>query len=376
MKLSPEKREEIRRAVDLQDVIERATGLVFKGGKAKMGECPFCHHGQKTACFEVRPEIGSYRCRSGGCGAHGDVFQWLMDYEGLPFPEAARKAAGLGGVALPEDPRAQPVDPAEEAARQAAKARDDALRRALTAAAAWFRENLAGPGGEACRAYLERRGWSEAVDAWGLGYAPDDWQALVRHLESQGVPQEVRLAAGLTALAKPKEGAPEAPRREYAAFRGRMTGEVLDDRGRLCAFWARLLPGGAADAPKVLNTPEIPGVFVKGEVLFGLWQARPALRRLGFALLLEGQGDTVTCHLAEHEHAVATCGTALTLAQAKLLRRYVPHVAVGYDGDDAGRKATELALELLWQAGLTTSVVELPEGEDPDSFLHPKEEAA
>jgi DNA primase len=379
MKFSPELLEEIRRRIHLQDLIEGQTGLTFRGGKAKQGECPFCHGGKKTPCFEVRPEIGSFRCRSGACGEHGDVFAWFMLREGLTFPEAVRRAAHVACYPLPEDPKAAaptPEEEAREAERRAAEERAEAGRRALTVAAAWFAEQYVAPQGEACRAYVERREWTDGAQEWGLGFAPDDWQALLQHLDGCGIPREVRVASGLTNLSRPKE---DGSQREYVTFRHRLTGEILDDRGRLCGFWARNLgPDTVGDrtVPKILNTPEIPGVFSKGQVLFGLWQARPALRRLGYALLVEGQGDTIACHLHEHPVALASCGTAFTLDQARLVKRHVDHLVLCYDGDDAGRKATEQALELAWQAGLSTSVVELPEGEDPDSYLRKSEEVA
>ena len=348
----------IRESVDLVALISEYVPLRRQGARF-VGLCPF--HQEKTPSFGVSRGKSFYYCF--GCQASGDAISFLRHVEGLSFGEALTKLAERVGIDLPEPDDAS----AREQAR--ARARREALQQVMLAAQSFFEEQLhCHPHASLARDELERRGVQEAVaQRFKLGYAPLAWDALARHLADRQLSMEAAQATGLI-----------APRRQgggyYDRFRHRLMFPVIDQHGRTLAFSGRALsePAGvesqSAPAAKYINSPEGP-LYKKGQVLFGLAQARSQMRKLNQAILCEGNFDVLALHQAGFEQAVAPLGTAFTIEQARLLRRFVEEAVVVFDGDGAGRKATRAAFELLETAGIRSRAVRLPDGGDPDSLL-------
>jgi DNA primase len=283
-----------------------------------------------------------------GCQAGGDAFKFVMLYEKLDFAESVEFLAKRWGVPLPTE-RARPEN--------------DARARLLVmneTAAGFFRSQWSDASrGRAAREYIAGRGVSESVsERFALGYAPDTWDALGNVLGARGFkPQEVQ-TAGLAVPRKDGSG-------QYDRFRHRVIFPIRDVSGHVVAFGGRAL---GDSEPKYLNSPETPA-YVKGENLYGLDVARDAIRREGFAILVEGYLDLIALHQAGFENAVASLGTALTPSQVKLLARYSERVVVSYDGDKAGVNAAAKSLDLFLERGFDVRVAELPGEKDPDDFV-------
>jgi DNA primase len=267
--------------------------------------------------------------------------------------EAVRKLADMAGVELPER---GPVDPAEDAA---ARERSTMLH-AVHAAQEFFQAALMAPEGERARAYLAERGIGlELAQRYGIGFGGDG-RGLMAELARRHVPPEVAEAVGLVLPSHHGDGF-------YERFRGRLVFPVFNLDGAPTAFSARRLPPDE-DGPKYVNSPESP-IYTKGAAVFGLVQARQAIRRMRSAVLVEGNFDVLAMAAAGVEHVVAPLGTALTSQQLRTLRRFAEHVVLCFDGDEAGRKASRRAVALLIEAGIEGDVVVLADGEDPDSLL-------
>ena len=335
--------EEVRQAADIVRLVSEQVSLK-KMGTSWKGLCPF--HQEKTPSFNVRTEPPLFHCF--GCGAGGDVFKFVMLHERVAFPEAIELVARRFGVPVPE--RSSEMGPDR-------KEREEMLAL-LDAAAQHFTRNLwSGPGARA-REYLLGRGFEkETLERIRAGAAPDSWTDLLDTLRKR-FPLPALLTAGLV-LEKQGGGS------HYDRFRNRAVFPILNEAGKVVAFGARSLDGSE---PKYLNSPETP-VYQKSRTLYGLSLAKDAIRREGHALLMEGYLDVARALQAGIGQAVATCGTALTQAHARLLRRFGDRVVVNFDQDDAGQKATRKSLEILVREGVQVSVVELPPGHDPDSFL-------
>jgi DNA primase len=330
---------EIRSRVDIVDLIGRYV-VLKKAGRNFKGLCPF--HDEKTPSFNVSPDRQIFHCF--GCGEGGDAIGFLMKHEALSFPEAARVLAGECGIAIPEDDSGE-------------KGVADRLLAAADVAQSFYRSSLGGPAGEAARDYLARRGLDrETIDQFGIGFAPDRWDAVVNALARKGISGEIGEQAGLLAR---KRG-------HYDRLRGRVVFPISDVRGRIIGFGGRALSAG--QEPKYLNTPESP-IFRKREVLYGFPFALEAIRRAERAIICEGYFDRLALHRAGLAEGLATCGTALTLEHARQLRRRTRQVVLLFDGDEAGRKAVERALEVLLPEGLRVRCAALPPGEDPDTLL-------
>lgn len=344
---------EIRDRADVVAVIGEHVQLK-KAGASFKGLCPF--HQEKSPSFHVSPPRRSYYCF--GCQKHGDVFSFLMELQGKSFGEVARELGERVGVAIPE----RPMSP-EEQARRSERSR---LLDVNAVAAAWYRE-LLGRGGPGL-SYLESRGIGPQVaEAFQLGVAPDAWDSLVGHLEGRRIPLEPALNVGLVARRTQGNG-------HYDRFRNRLMCPVILPAGEIVGFSGRTLAKNDPDTPKYMNSPESQ-VYKKSQLLFGLHAARPNFARRGRALLVEGNFDVIALHQAGFVETVAPLGTALTAEQVDTLRRLAPAVVLCLDGDKAGRAAALRAIPLLQAAGVTTKVVALPDGEDPDSFVR-KEGAA
>jgi DNA primase len=342
----------IRDRISIVEVISAHVSLK-RAGRNHLGLCPF--HSEKTPSFTVSDERGLFHCF--GCGESGTVFTFLMKTERLEFPEAVAQLAKRAGVALPES---RDDDPAA--------ARREALYAANAAAERFFTEALASAAGAAARRYLVGRGLSDATMArYGLGFAPAAGAALAAWLDRQRVSREVALQAGL--LGRSDDG------RIYDRFRGRVMFPIRDRRGRTIAFGGRTL---GDDQPKYLNSPESP-LFRKGEGLYGVAEARDAIRAADRAVLVEGYMDALLLVQEGIPYAVATLGTALTAAQLRLLAPLGgAQLAVFFffDGDRAGRQAALRAFGVCAEAGVWGRAAFLPDGYDPDSFIRERGAAA
>jgi DNA primase len=364
--------DEIRSRADILEIVGQVVKLKRSGGENWKGLCPF--HTEKTPSFTVNPKRNIYHCF--GCGAGGDAFSFLMRQERVAFPEAVRTLADRAGVALPDaSQRAPEVD-----------GKLEALRRAMALAAEFYTRSLWEPGGEKARAYLEQRGVDpEVAKRFGLGYAPESWNALLGVMGRQGIGEEVLVQAGLILARQNGPGF-------YDRFRGRLLFPIRDVQGRVVAFGGRALSG---EEPKYLNSPETP-LYVKGQMLYALDVARIAMRERSRAIIVEGYLDCLMAHQHGFGETVAALGTAFTPAQLGLLRRYADEVVALFDADAAGQKASSRLEEMMndvmdlqnlgWSVARTGGfekaghlpirVALLPPGHDPDSLLRAEGAAA
>ncbi len=347
--------------VDIVEVINRRVPLKKKG-REYSACCPF--HDEKTPSFYVSPSKQFYHCF--GCGAHGTALGFLMDYEHLDFVEAVESLAGQLGVEVPREAATLHLNGAHpHSASQATESTESgppskALYAVMERAALWFRQQLAPPAGQVAIDYLKGRGLSgEVAKTFGIGYAPPGWDGLLNALGD--VPKAQLIATGLV-IEKEENG------KVYDRFRERVMFPIRDRRGRVIAFGGRVLGDGT---PKYLNSPETP-IFHKGRELYGLHEARMALRDLPRLLVVEGYMDVVALAQFDIRYAVATLGTATTTEHLDRLFRMVDEVVFCFDGDRAGRKAAWRALENgleQMRDGRQVRFMFLPEGEDPDSLV-------
>jgi len=333
---------EIRDRVDLVDLVGRHVELK-RAGRSHKGLCPF--HAEKTPSFNVNPDRQIFHCF--GCGAGGDAIGFLMHHDNLTFPEAARVLAREVGVEIPAS------------SGGGERGQTERLLAALEVASRLYREALASSEGKAAREYLERRGLDvEAASRYGVGYAPDRWDAVTRALSRADIPAADGEKVGL--LRRGRSGG------HYDMLRGRLVFPIQDARGRVVGFGGRALAQG--QEPKYLNTTESP-VFHKRRALYGLPHALEPMRRASRAVVCEGYFDRIALERAGVGEGVATCGTSLTADHARELRRRTREVVLLFDGDAAGGQATWRALEVLLPEGLRVRRAVLPEGCDPDDVL-------
>lgn len=348
MRYGPNLLEEILRRTDIVQLVGRRVKLTRKG-QAFWGCCPF--HGEKTASFKVENARRTYKCF--GCGKGGDAFKWLMETEGLSFPEAVEKLAGEAGVELP---KWSPEDEAREEKRKS-------LYDVIELAASFFEAQLHASGGRVARDYLASRALNEeTAKKFRLGYAPASGNGLIEHLTAKNVTMDDMIAAGLV---RPADG--ERGVRDF--FFNRLMFPITDGRGRTVAFGGR---GLTADAkPKYINTGETE-FFSKGRLLYNFATARPAGIKAQTIIVAEGYMDVIALVRAGFEASVAPLGTALTEDQLMMLWKVAPEPVMSFDGDEAGRKAAlraaRLALPHL-QPGHSLRFAFLPGGEDPDSLI-------
>ncbi len=335
--------EEIRLRNDIVDVVSGYVRLQKKGS-SHWGLCPF--HNEKSPSFSVNGERQMYHCF--GCGAGGNVYTFLMNYENYSFPEAVRFLADRAGISLPE-----PEESEEARKREGRRAR---LLEVNRAAAKFFYYQLRGPRGEAGRRYLEnRRLTEETMRRFGLGFAGKNGAELVEYLHSRGFEDELIKEAGLAGYSE-RHGM-------TSQFWNRVMFPIQDINHKVIGFGGRVMGDGE---PKYLNSPETP-VFDKRRNLYGLNYARTA--RSGNIILCEGYMDVIAMHQAGFTQAVASLGTAFTPQQATLLRRYTDNVLLAYDSDGAGVKAALRGIGILREAGLTGRVIDMKPYKDPDEFM-------
>jgi DNA primase len=322
----------IKDATDLAALVGQAVKL-RKQGSAWVGLCPF--HSERSPSFQVVPDRGFYHCF--GCGKHGDAFTWLMEREGLAFPEAMEQLARSAGIDLPRH-RERPAAELDLEAR---------LRLAMDAAQSFYQKKLAESA--KAQAYLQTRGMAPAfvADA-GLGYAPDGWEALLGHLKGQGFSSELLEQTGL--VSRSERG------NTIDFLRDRLVIPIQDARGRVIAFGGRAF-GDAK--PKYLNTRETL-LFSKGSVLFGFHRAKGQLR--DGALVVEGYFDVLQLHQQGINQAVAPLGTALTEGHLQQVARFTKRLILCFDGDAAGLRAMEKSLRLALPMGFDVRLLLLPPG--------------
>ena len=336
---------EIKSRLPVVEVIGESV-ILKRAGSAYKGLCPF--HGEKTPSFVVTPERESWHCF--GCGKRGDIFDFVMERDGLDFREALTRLADKAGVEL-----------SERTAREDRRRRR--LREALEGAIAWYREVLVRtPQAERARDYLAERGFSEeTLERFAVGYAPNAWEALTKRLSGRGYSDQELLDAG---LASPSKRGGVIDR-----FRGRIIIPIRDPSGRATGLGGRILPG--ADGPKYLNSPATP-LFDKSRTLFGIDRAKGAIRKEKLTVIVEGYTDVMAAHQAGFANVVASLGTALTAGQVELATRYADGVALAYDVDLAGEAATQRGLleELGPDASVSkVRVIRIPTGKDPDELI-------
>lgn len=341
-------KDRVKEATDIVEVASRYLRLK-KSGKRFVALCPF--HREKAPSFSINPVGQFYHCF--GCGKSGDVYSLVMEMEGMTFPEALAFLAERVGI----DVRSTGDFDAERA-RQLAKGRAD-LMGINAAAERYYHRMLFEEAGKQALDYMKGRGFSdETLSAFGIGYAPNEWDALIRYFDAKGVKRGWLVSGGLA-----REGA-DGSVRDY--FRNRLMFPVRNAEGRVIAFGARAL--SEDDQPKYLNSPDTP-VFKKSRTLFGLDLARKEIGRRNTALVMEGYTDVMMAHQGGLEHVVATLGTAFSSEAAEILQRLAETVVVVFDGDEAGRQAARRALSVLLGPGVVPKLLLLPPEHDPCSYI-------
>ena len=329
---------------DIVDVVSGYVRLSKKSGSNMFGLCPF--HSEKTASFSVAPDKGIYYCF--GCHAGGGVVNFIMQIEGLDFPDAVRFLAKRAGMEIPEDE-----------AYHSQYQKQERLWALCKDAARFFRQQLFSPVGKPAQAYIQKRALSmDTVKRFGLGFSPDAWATLTDTMKEKGYRLDELIDAGLSI--RGKNGG------VYDRFRNRLMFPVIDVRGDFIGFSGRILGDGE---PKYMNSPETM-VFNKSRNLFALNLAKKS--KSGHIILAEGNVDVVMMHQAGFDGAVASLGTSLTPEQARLISHYTNEVIIAYDNDGAGKKASQRAIGLLEKLDLKVKVLSMSGAKDPDEYIKTK----
>lgn len=326
---------------EITDVVSQYVKLTKRSGSNLFGLCPF--HSEKTPSFSVAPDKQIYHCF--GCGKGGGVIGFIMEIENLSYPDAVRFLANRAGIPVPEENRDEGYGKRER------------VLELNKAAARFFYDCLCSPGGELGRAYLKKRAISPQMAVrFGLGLAPDTWDSLTKAMRSRGFSDTELFEAGLVRRSNKGGGV-------YDTFRNRLMFPVIDVRGSVIGFSGRILDDGE---PKYMNSPETI-VFNKSRNLFAMNLAKKSKK--GYIILSEGNIDVVSLHQSGFDCAVASLGTSLTPEQARLISRYSDTVIIIYDGDSAGQKATQRAINILGKLNLKVRVVKLTGAKDPDEYI-------
>ncbi len=349
--------EDIRSRADIVEVVSDYVKLELKG-KNYTGLCPF--HQEKTPSFTVNREKQLYYCF--GCGAGGDIFNFLMEIENLPFYEAAKVLAERFGVPIPEYNN------------YSSSRKLDEMRDQLFAIHEWTTRYyqyllMDHPRGQAAREYFEKRGFTRAtIEKFRLGYAPQAWTALFHFLKKKGYSDYLLENSGLVLPSKQRNNYRNSKDFAdfYDRFRDRAMFTIFNLRGQPIGFGGRVM--SSDQSPKYLNSSETE-IFIKNQNLYGLNFARDAIRQTHQAIIVEGYTDVITAHQHGVENVIASLGTSLTENQARLLARYAEEVYIAYDADTAGQSATLRGLDILKNEGLLVKVVQLPDSTDPDELI-------
>lgn len=333
----------VRDAVNIVDVISRYVSLK-KSGRNYMGLCPF--HKEKTPSFSVHPVKQIYKCF--GCGVGGNVFSFLMEHEHISFLDALKRLAEETGIELELQEKSPEVESENERLFQANETAQSFFQRQL-------KEN------KNVLEYLKKRGVTEkSIERFKLGFAPDAWDGLLKHIQHFKYPIETFSKLGLILKKEKEEG-------YYDRFRNRLMFPIHNTSGKVVGFGGRDLSGGA-DIPKYINSPESP-IYQKSYILYGLYFAKEAIGKLQSVIFVEGYMDWLQLFQNGIENVVATSGTSLTEDHARVIRRYTNDVCVCYDSDTAGISAAVRGGEILFQNSVEVKVLLLPEGQDPDSYV-------
>ncbi len=351
MRIPQETIDRIRQSADIIDIVSDYVSLK-KRGQNWIACCPF--HNEKTPSFNVSPSRQIYKCF--GCGKAGDPVRFIMDIENVSYPEALRHLAKKYGIEVEEEQ----LTP-DELIRQNER---ESLFIVLNFAKEYYRTQLleTEDGRSIGLSYFRERGFlDQTLQAFELGFSPDQWDGLLQEATRRGYRTELLEKAGLILT---KEGGSGKP---YDRFRGRVIFPIHNVSGRVIAFGARILKADK-NQPKYLNSPETE-VYHKSQVLYGIFQAKNAIRQEDVCYLTEGYTDVISLHQAGIKNVVASSGTSLTIEQIRMISRFTQNITILYDGDAAGIKAALRGLDMVLEEGMNVSVATFPDGEDPDSYV-------
>jgi DNA primase len=347
MRIADDKIDEVRNANDIVEVISGYVQLK-KRGKNYLGLCPF--HTEKTPSFTVSAEKQMYHCF--GCSKGGNIFTFLMEMDKISFVEAVRSLASKAGIIIPEENMSVTEEQTEF---------ENYYAVCRFAGMHFFRNLTESEEGKEALSYFYKRGFTdETIRTFGLGYAMNSWDAFVLKAQADGFKIEDISKVGLARVRE--DGS------LYDYFRGRAMFPIFSTQGRVIGFGARKMREDDAIAGKYINSPESP-LYDKSRVLYGLFHSKDFIRQEDNALMVEGYADLISLYQAGIQNVVASSGTALTEAQLKLIGRYSKNLTLVYDSDSAGSSATVRGIDLALEHDLNVRIVELPEGEDPDSFV-------
>lgn len=352
MKFSPEFIERVAEANNIVDIISQHTQLKSAGG-GMMGRCPFPDHPEKTPSFSVSESKQVYHCF--GCHKKGNIYTFLQQYNGMSFREAVEYLAGRANMALPQ------VNEEEAARQDAMTMKKRELAKVNKLAAQYFYQNFQKlPANHPVRQYADKRRLSsDIIQTFQIGYATDEWDGLVKFLESKNIPMSLAEEARLV---KARTGGKSG---YFDIFRDRLMFPILSTMGEPIAFGGRIILQGE---PKYLNSPETL-IFHKGKVLYGLSETAKYIRSEDQALVVEGYMDLVSLYQSGIQNVVATMGTALTADHGRLLHRVTKNIVVLFDGDSAGQEAAQRSLPILLAADVYPKGLVLPNGQDPDDYV-------
>ena len=323
----------------IEDVVGQYVNLK-RSGANMFGLCPF--HGEKTASFSVAPDKGIYYCF--GCHKGGGAINFMMELEGLSYPDAVRALAKRAGMEVPEDEQ-----------YQSRYRQQERLWALMKEAARYFHAQLYSPAGAEGLAYAQKRGMPKAIlTTFGIGFAPNTWSGLTDAMKKKGYTDQELIDTGLVS---------QKGNRIFDRFRNRLMFPIIDVRGNIIGFGGRVMDDST---PKYLNSPETL-IFNKRKNLFGLNLAKKS--KLGYLILVEGYMDAIALHQYGFDCAVASLGTSLTDEHAVLLSRYTEQVVLIFDGDEAGQRATRRAIPMLEKAGIGVKVLKMRDAKDPDEYL-------
>jgi DNA primase len=347
MRISDEIIDEVRNANDIVEVVSAYVNLK-KRGKNYLGLCPF--HTEKTPSFTVSAEKQMYHCF--GCGKGGNIFTFLMEIDKVSFVEAVRSLALKAGIPIPEESRPMTEEQTEF---------ENYYAVCRFAGMHFFRNLTESDEGKEALQYFYKRGFTdETIRTFGLGYAMNSWDAFVNKAQAEGFKTEDIAKVGLARVRD--DGS------LYDYFRGRAMFPIFSTQGRVIGFGARKMREDDTIAGKYINSPETP-IYNKSRLLYGLFHSKDSIRQEDNALMVEGYADFISLYQAGIKNVVASSGTALTEEQLTLIGRYSKNLTLVYDADTAGSSATVRGIDLALEHGLNVSIVELPEGDDPDSFV-------
>jgi DNA primase len=345
--ITDDKKEEVRDAADIVEVVGDYVKLK-RSGSGFTGLCPY--HDEKTPSFNVTPRLGIFKCF--GCGESGDVFKFVMDQDGIGFTEAVRQLADRYGVFIPEEESNEPSESLQQ---------KEGIYHALKFAGIYFYRNLIeNPDAEKALKYLDNRGYNrEVFKKYGLGYAPTGGSDLYKAAQNAGISEEYLVEADLIKPSHRGEG-------YYDTFRGRLMFPIFGTTGKVIAFAGRVL--GNEKTAKYINSAQTK-VYNKSEVVYGVNFAKNEIRKNKEVILVEGYTDVITLNEHGIKNVVASSGTALTPGQMKILNRYGEKIIMIYDADNAGQAAMKRGIDIALAQGMEVQLLELPDGEDPDSFV-------